>query len=386
MKNTQVIFASLALSTSLAITTAPAGENPSAVIRNAAREFPSVFQAWSPAQIAGEDPAATLARHDLVFGGARLLGLQWNDVHEGRATGFRSDTLPAARARREDLLRRNPRMVFLCEVRYRDASTRFLPEDSPWWKRRADGTREPGWAEGRFFKLDFAAPAYRAQVARQCQAVVETGVFDGVMLDWWDERQDTDARLALLQAVRAAVGREALIIVNNNDRPLPRSAPYIDGLFLECYDTKSASRWKQIAQTLRWARDALHRGRFACLEFWYAQSRQDLHLMRAATTLSLTLSDGYCLFSDPNPLPTPDHLHDWYPFWDKSLGRPVAPGRDRSDGAIGRQFERGLAVHNPLGNRPVVVELATEHRSLATGLVARRHSIPAADGDLFLVK
>jgi hypothetical protein len=44
-------------------------------------------------------------------------------------------------------------------------------------------------------------------------------------------------------------------------------------------------------------------------------------------------------------------LHDWYPFWDKSLGRPVgAPGTlDRPDlpGAYMRQFEKGEAVFNP---------------------------------------
>ena len=48
--------------------------------------------------------------------------------------------------------------------------------------------------------------------------------------------------------------------------------------------------------------------------------------MRATTTLALTHGDGYCLFSDPNPLPTPDHMHNWYPFWNKSLGRPLRSG------------------------------------------------------------
>ena len=48
--------------------------------------------------------------------------------------------------------------------------------------------------------------------------------------------------------------------------------------------------------------------------------------LRATTTLSLVRSDGYALFSDPNPLPTPDHLHDWYPFWDKSLGKTAGDG------------------------------------------------------------
>jgi len=43
-------------------------------------------------------------------------------------------------------------------------------------------------------------------------------------------------------------------------------------------------------------------------------------LMRAVTTLTLTHGNGCCLFSDPNPLPTRDHLHNWHAFWNKSLG------------------------------------------------------------------
>jgi hypothetical protein len=354
--------------------------------RNAARSLPSVFQAWAPAQIPGEDPLHTLARHDLVFCGPRLLGLEWNQRQVGLATGFDPAGLPAARAKRQSLLQRNAQIILLCEIRYRDAPRNYLPEDSPWWQRLPGGERAPGWKEGNFLKLDFAHPEFRAQVARQAKAAVASGVFDGVMLDWWDERQQTDDRLALLREVRAALGPAALILVNCNDRPLPLSAPFIDGLFLECSDTTSPGRWKKIADTLRWARAALRGGRFACLEFWYHQSRQDLHLMRAVTTLSLTLSDGYCLFGDPNPLPSPDHLHDWYPFWDKSLGRPVEVGRDRPDGAIERRFERGLAVHNPMGNAPVELSFSTLHRSLATGLIARGHRIASADGDIFLAE
>ncbi|MDO8544462.1 MAG: glycoside hydrolase family 18 protein [Opitutaceae bacterium] len=352
--------------------------------RNAAREFPSVFQAWAPAQIAGEDPLTALSSHDLVFCSAGLMGLAWNDARAGLATGFKSEGLSVARAKRATLLQRNPRQIILCEIRYRDAPRNFLPDDSPWWKRSASGERESGWAEGKFFKLNFAHPEYRRQVARQCRAAVESGVFDGIMLDWWDEGREPADRLALLEEVRAAIGRDALIIVNSNDRPLPLSAPFIDGIFLECYDTRTPARWKKIADTLRWARGALHGGRFACLEFWYHQSRQDLNLMRAVTTLSLTLSDGYCLFSDPNSLPSPDHLHDWYSFWNKSLGRPIAIGVDRPDGAIERRFEHGLAVHNPMGNPPVTVVFATDNRSLASGVVARTHRVASADGDIFV--
>ena len=105
--------------------------------------------------------------------------------------------------------------------------------------------------------------------------------------------------------------------------------------------------------------------------------------MRATTTLSLVLSDGYALFSDPNPLPTPDHLHNWYSFWDKSLGKPVAKGATAADGTIRREFEKGTAVHNPFGNVSRVIGFSTPRKSVATGLVSREHPVAAGDGDVF---
>jgi hypothetical protein len=42
----------------------------------------------------------------------------------------------------------------------------------------------------------------------------------------------------------------------------------------------------------------LREPRVNCLETWYHKSRDDLNLMRATTTLALTRSEGYCLFSE----------------------------------------------------------------------------------------
>jgi hypothetical protein len=95
-------------------------------------------------------------------------------------------------------------------------------------------------------------------------------------------------------------------------------------------------------------------------------------------------SNGYCLFSDPNPLPTPDHLHDWYPFWGKGLGRPIGEAGRRDDGALSRQFEKGTVVYNPMGNNPVEITFNEMYVSRATGKRSRTHTLPACDGDIFL--
>lgn len=112
--------------------------------RLAARSFPSVFQAWSPADnLKGEDELKTIARHDLVFHGAGFFGLQWNNSFEGLADGFTPDSIIEAREKRETLLKKNPAIIMLAEIRYRDADRTFLPKDHAWWRRAADGSSKP---------------------------------------------------------------------------------------------------------------------------------------------------------------------------------------------------------------------------------------------------
>ena len=345
------------------------------------RTFPSVFQAWNRADnLKEEDRWTTVARHDLIFHAPTFLGLKWDGQFIGLSSGFVKATLLTARKLRAEMLLKNPNTVLLAEIRYRDAPRSYLPIDHPWWKRK-EGKLVMGWDEGGFMQLDFANPEFRRQVAVQAKAVVDTGLFDGVMLDWWT---DDDDRLALVKAVREAVGGEAMILVNPNDRKTPKTAAFINGYFMECYKSKTPADWRQIADTLQWAEDNLQEPRINCLETWFHSSRRDLNLMRATTTMALTLSDGYCLFSDPNPLPTPDHLHDWYAFWNKSLGRPTATGVQREDGGFQREFERGSAVYNPMGNKPITAKFAEPRKRASSGEVATSFIVPPCDGDLFL--
>jgi hypothetical protein len=347
------------------------------------RTFPSVFQAWNRANnLPHEDLDTTLARHDLVFHSPLFFRLQWNEGPEGLATEFTPESVQRALNRRKALLEANPNLILIAEIRYRDAAGNYLPEDHPWWKRDEHGARAKGWEEGGYFLLDFANPEFQAHVAAQARAVVRSGVVDGVMLDWWN---DDAVHLQLVRKVREAIGEDALIIVNANDRRTPQTAPYINGYFMECYRSQTPDDWRTIAQTLSWAEMNLRAPHINCVETWYHHSRQDLNLMRATTTMALTLSDGYCLFSDPNPLPTPDHLHDWYSFWNKSLGRPKSAGQRQPDGSIRREFEHGTVVYNPMGNPAVHVEFAEPRRSLATGNLSSEHEIDPADGDIFLL-
>lgn len=322
-----------------------------------------------------------MARHDLVFIHPAMIGLRSDAAFEGAAFTFTPTSLAAAKARRATLLAKNPKLVLLAEVRYRDAPKGFIFEDSPWWKRDADGKFIMGWAEGGYRLLDVAQPDWQAQVAKRAQAVMATGIFDGVMLDWWS---DDEPHQRLIRLVRSAIGEDALILVNANDREIPNTAPYVNGLFMECYRSATPADWQRISETLRWAEAHLRRPHINCVETWYHHSRQDFNLMRAVTTLTPTQSDGYCLFTDPDDLPTPDHLHDWYGFWDKRLGHPKQPGWQRPDGAWERVFTGGIAIYNPSGNSNIMVHFAALYRSQATGRTGTEHTVPGNDGDIFL--
>jgi hypothetical protein len=358
-----------------------AGELP-IVERIAHRALPSVFQAWNGATpVPGHDANAMLTRHDLLFTHPDTLGLVSSNTFEGLAFNFTSASLDSARRKRTELLGMNSNLVLLAEVRYRDAPKGFLPENSPWWKRDERGQFIVGWPEGGYRLLDVESTNWHTQVAKRAQAIVQSGVFDGVMLDWWI---DDDARVALVQKVRAAIGPEALILVNANDRVIPRTATYVNGLYMECYRSQTPEDWQGISDTLRWAETNLRAPRINCVEAWFHQSRNDLALMRAITTLTLTQSDGYCLFADPNDLPTPDHLHDWYPFWDRGLGRPTGKGQPRADGAWERAHSSGIVIYNPPGNQRIEVKFDRPKRSRATGHLGLAHGITSGDGDIFL--
>jgi len=236
------------------------------------RGFPSVFQAWNRAEVEGEDARSTEARHDLIFHAPDFFGLRWDGEAPGLGTGFEPGSVKKGLERRAELLGRNSKMVILCEIRYRDAHRSFLPEGHRWWKRDAAGKRIVGWEEGGYYLLDFGSEEYRKQVAERCAAAVKSGVFDGVMLDWWEEGDD---RVALVRQVREKIGEDALILVNANDRKTPRTAQFINGYFMECYRSASAEDWEKIETTLRWAEAHVRAPRVNCLETWFEKSRRD---------------------------------------------------------------------------------------------------------------
>ena len=342
------------------------------------RDFPSVFQAWNKADnVKAESEIKAIARHDLYFTGASALKLKWNNDFEGLADGFTENSLKNASEYKKLLVAENPNIVTIVEIKYRDAPSSYLPSNSKWWMRDEKGDLVYGWEEGGYIRLDLNDSTFQEQIAKQAAVVMQSGVADGVMLDWWTESEFLSSRLAILKKIRKEIGNKGLILLNSNQEQIPQSAEYANGLFMECWDSpdESVEKWAKYQSTLEWAEKNLREPRINCLETWFKNSRNDLNRMRSTTTLALTRSNGFCLFSDPNPLPTPDHLHSWYSFYDVSLGKPKEPGFKREDNAWQRNFSNGIVIYNPLGNNQITVLFEEVRTSQATGIRSKKHFI-----------
>lgn len=375
------------------------------------RDYPSAFMAWYNIDMP-EYPVETederikaCAKHDLMWeeplsqlgeGVDLILGLTWDHKHHGLATKFTEESLQHALKNRKKLQALNPNMVCLFEVRWRDAPMSFLPEDSDWWLRDENGEIKKGWLGGwePFYLLDYKNKGLLDNIARQAKIAVESGVYDGIMLDW-------SGNLEVIKRIREAIGNEKLIIVNIHDdiedgikykdyingafmelNPIDSLSMPVDGLKLYSKEDVNKRNWSKIEEALQYFEANFLEPQINCLEVW--GNRKDMRRMRATATLGLTMSDGYILYADPNPLPTPDHYHDWYSFYDVKLGKPLAKGEKQSDGSWRREFEGGTVIYNPYGNKDVTVSFSKEMKRISDNSISDTFIIQQRDGDIFV--
>ena len=103
------------------------------------------------------------------------------------------------------------------------------------------------------------------------------------------------------------------------------------------------------------------------------------------TALALTHSDGYVMFGDDNAIPTPDHLHNWYDFWDSDLGYPVSTAAERGsiEGLFVREFSNGWAIYNRSGQAQTVT-IRQPARAVTVGSTGIEHTVQNFDGEILL--
>jgi class 3 adenylate cyclase len=362
------------------VTTAPAQPaSGSPAARVASRTFPSVFMAWERPKQKNEDPLvrfAALARNDLIFSGPFTFRLKWSGASEGLSEDFTPESVADSLAQRRDLLARNPNLVELLEIRYRTYADDALPADHPWWRRDAQGARVQAWKQG-YSQLDTHSPSFQDHLAAQCRAAVRSGAVDGCLFNVW---QDDEDDLALLKKVRAAVGEDALLMASSG-KETPLSAPLLNGVYLNLTRDVGPQAWTRAARVMVWAQSHLREPRLVA--FAVEQDQPNPALLRMATTLSLTHSDGFSLFAQT--MGAADAWSgEWPAFWNKTLGRPTAPGQPRDDGSTSREFANGTAFYNPLDGKVAKISFDEERTSAASGKKSKSFALSPGDGDLYL--
>ena len=414
--------------------------------------FPHICQTWEGIQ---NRPDLTelqrLASHDLVISTPHVLDLNWERTDDQPYDGLSTTLVPTwngnPSAKKDSLRQLNPNFTFLATVYYREGNFvgdentlptlwdfGYFPPNSALWVRdeagepvpafgmddNLDGTIQP--EEIQLALVDFRHPDLIELIAQKALALEQSGVVDGIFLDWWNERQRTvgnyldwstfymtldeevEARLAILRRIREVVSDDFLIIGNTNNGTAPQSAPYMNGMFMEAVKADTFSGYttqelQTIEDSLYWGSENLREPRTSCLEGWrvvynYGEPDHDAQIaernseenqrwMRLITTLSLTHSDGNVVFGAD---PIEAHAHNWYDFWDADLGLPVSDKRQLLNDVAGlfiREFTNGYAIYNRSGESHTIV-LPHQATATSTGVEAKVHQLNDLDGDIYL--
>ena len=373
-------------------------------IRN--RYYPSIGMPW------GSDPGwqKALGRPDLT----RIEQITLHDLWIGAGNFDLSEkktprgiklvgNVAEARQLRDEYLSLNPNLIIVKAVAIREVGLHELPLDSPYWVRDENGNIVLGW-KGTYGLYDFTNPDVLATIMEEVQATAECGLYDGVFFDHWNDgdtalagyrplEAEQRARVALMEFIRTELRPDFLVFVNGGGKLVgPLTGSLVNGSFMETVTPADKpqedmpANLRKYVNTLKWSEGTVREPRINLLEGWAnphepPDSPTNSRWMRVFTTLGLTHSDGYVLFTNGD-----GHRHYWYDFWDADLGRPVGEKGQlyqETDGLYIREFTNGWAAYNNSGAEQTITlpELAF---GVASGMEDMEHTLPDLDGEMYL--
>ena len=388
--------------------------------RIANRSFPSVFAAWgglgwSPV-VNRQDLSDTeqLALHD--FHWSPRFSVTWDRTPTEPSYGLATQlagNLDRSREQRQQRLQLNPNMVFIAHLLIHGHSNlNIYPPDSDFWLKDAQNQIIKNKSDQ--YLINFLKPEVQDLIVKRIVAVERCGLYDGVFIDGFNkngmgfigrnshpvtDEEIIQVLLKIFRAVRAQTRDDFLIIVNANDSKPTRFTELINGTFMETgkdhpggytYDSL-----RNLESVLLWAEENLREPQITCLEgagmsIEPPDGPNNRRWMRAFTTMSLTHSDGYVLYTDgQRDLGTGDHLHLWHDFWDTDLGYPVGGKAQPYQGIEGtfiREFTNGWAVYNRSGTAQTITlpASATPVSDRGNNAASQTHLLPDLDGEIYL--
>lgn len=371
------------------------------------RSLPSVFLPWDDGILnrGGEwwNPTIPyvdrIAVHDLWWRGP---GGHFDIPLKLTTEGYKFiGEMSQAIAKREELLAKNPNMLFLVDLRQDYAPLDRFGEDWFGWIRDENGNpalvneNDPNSQ----YLIDYRRQDVQNVIVRRAAAVAQCGLYDGIMFDAWGhgDTRPLNERYSLLGRIRENVPDDFLILFNTNHWYIPALVPHINGAFMETFphvreDGYTRERIIEIETNLIKYEETVREPKINCLRGFGVgaeppDSQNNRRWMRLFTTMSLTCSDGYALYS----LGTINgerqfSKHIWHPFWGADLGQPVGDTVQRYrdvEGLYIREFANGWAVYNRSGEARVV-SLPEQVQSVRSGLENTSYAVPDLDGDIFL--
>ncbi len=408
------------------------------------RSLPSITAPW--AEWFGNKHhlsyAEMRASHDMLW--SPEFGLRFQRTDEG--VSLVGDWIEARR-RQEALLNLNPNVILLLEVDMRgtDPESPFLKalyssDDFPWIKDDS-GEISLGAPAEQYTNLliDFTHPIAQDIIVAQAIAIAESGLWDGILFNHWNEKgvvlkgyrsyaAEQNARETILQRIRDAVEDGFLIIVGGTGE-LSFGMPYINGIILysdhQDFSNDQRTGLIELESSLLWVEKNLREPRINYLQAKGVGSELPLsptnqQAMRCLTTLSLTHSDGYFLYTMgvdwgephqhddfywnyPHKHTYSDywqqhtHSHDtflhehgnthyWYDFWDADLGHPIGKKGQlylNRAGLFIREFTNGWVIYNRSG-KAQKIQLREPATSVTSGITGTSHIVPDLDGEIYL--
>ena len=410
------------------------------------RNMPSIFAPWTQVLVNKPDLSdqEMTAKHDIFW--SPEFELRFHKTEEGvQLIG----DWEYAKHLRDELLQINPNMIFILQINMRGGAPNswhlqgLYTNDFP-WIRASDGSQVLGSPPEHYHDvlIDFTHPIGKETIIGQVIAVAESGLWDGVFFDFWNENgvvlegyrtyeAEQQARIDILKGIRNAVNDDFFIIVNNTGQ-LTYATPYINGIFMESFRADfhnyNSDGLKRLEDILLWAEKHLKEPQVNALEAEgigseLPVSSANLQGMRCLTTLNLTHSDGFMVYTtgvqwnEPHPHddnyfnyrgaafynnPEPwithreehdTHLHEhhhehmWHDFWDADLGQSVSERGQRYEGIEGlfiREFTNGWVVYNRSGKEQQI-EFSEAVSGVASGVKEKRsHALPDLDGEIYL--
>ena len=375
------------------------------------RSLPSIIQAFrTGVGLSPLSPEDFISLHD-IYWTANLFGLHFLQTRLGYTP---AGVIEAAIDSREEYLAKNPNMIFLVNIKINSASYSHFPEDWFGWVRDENGNpvrSDPDFEAENL--IDMRLPEVQDIIVQQAVSVSTCGLYDGIMFDWWPpvpfvltsyhtdgsvrarEKVEENITLPIVQRIRRAVPDDFLIVCNRNREKLPLSAPYINGAFMETHPRDREKAYTradiiEIETNLIWLEQNLREPQINCLKGHGIpteppDSPANQQQMRLFTTMSLTLSDGYVVYSTGRWFS--DHI--WYPFWDADLGQPVGTKTQRYqediEGLYIREFTNGWAVYNRSGKTQTIT-LPTSVTAVGNGDLRSSTTflLPDLDGEIYL--